>query len=69
MENGQQPTASVRLDLMRQGGRFQVTVKVGAVTALVDEFDDFCELDKRMSGRLGILWKFFRDEVRARCDR
>lgn len=59
----------VRVDVARHHGRYTLTVKVGGAVMLADKFDDFCEMDKRMRGRLGILWETFRDEARAVCDR
>ncbi len=66
---GEANEAKVRVEVARFHGRYALTVKVNGAVMLADKFEDFCELDTRMRGRLGVLWETFRDEVRAVCDR
>lgn len=61
--------AQIRVEIVRHHGRYTLSVKVNGAAVLIDKFEDFCELDKRMRGRMGILWETFRDDVRALCDR
>ena len=66
---GEANDAQVRVDVARFHGRYTLTVRVNGAVLFADKFDDFCEMDARMRGRLGILWETFRDEARAVCDR
>lgn len=61
--------ATIAIEFSRHHGRYTLIVKGNGAALLVDKFENFCELDDRMRGRLGVTWELFRDEIRARCDR